>query len=270
MKKIWMALPFFLWACGDHKSAPAKAEVQPEPVSLTLAATESFDEETVLQAAGRLVSAGGSLPSKDAERCWKAEGKRALVRDACLLAWSASEERSDLLGPLLRSLLLTGASKIQAVACVRKPGLVESLEMAELQRLLTALSAESPWIMALVVRKWLAGHSLLGPEETLSLWKWLNPEAKELGPGSLGAVYAVASMLGRSYSERVLSVYCPPGLFGLAQSRCWRFLSTLVDSHTGQGLDRSLLPFLPVRPDSGWVLFERSFPERALLLRKYF
>ncbi len=274
---ILVAIISVLAACGSKKEEKLTAAVSstgaiPAGAEI-LSHTEAYDEATVLAAAASLANTGYPLGAKSAEQCWESEAKRIEIRNACVLAWAVGSEESAILENVLRSISRRGGQKLRAlaIACIRKTSVLRTLDIEDLIGMFVVLQNDPPWLRSLAVHEWLKTHSPIDPVQAARLWSAVNFDAESSSdPMSLSTAYSVAVQLGLPHAAQLLGSYCNPIVSGLAGSRCWRFLSLLIDPRTGQGLDRSSLPFLPPKREWGWTLFERSFPERASLVERYF
>ncbi len=269
----------FLPGCGRHnddKSGTVTNAVtasQPEAVAI-FSHTENFSEPEILAAAAMLSHAKQAIGSQSAEHCWDTEAKRPAVREACILTWSMGTQDSVYLEGIFHALARDPELQTRAfaIACIRKASLLSGLAFNDLLAILRVLSKDPPWIRSLGAYQWLSANPVADAVQAGLIWNAINMDeksAKSAGPLSLGGAYRVAAKLGLSQAEGMLAAYCNPGVSGHALLRCWRFFSTVVNPATGQGLDQRSISLLPTRRDSGWTLFERSFPERALLLQRY-
>jgi len=256
-------------ASDEKVSGLASSNSQTTHASV-FANTSAYDAPTLIKAAAALIHSGGTLSSEMAERCFTEEKDRTEVREACLLAWATGDEASERLEGELRANGHT--SRGFALAAIRRKHLIEKASYGELLRLLEPLRADPPWVRAVAMEGWLKHNNSPSVIESQALWATLGIDPRKnprVDPASGSAAYRLALKLNVGRKEELLTAFCSPSAESYAQVRCWRFLSTLVDPLTGQGLDQTARAFLPIRREDGWVLFERSFPERALILHHY-
>ncbi len=260
--------------CGSVPDDPlvtrsGQGEVTPSPY-LEFFHTESYDELRIHQAAAKMISSGQALSSALAEICWNVEKSRVAVRETCMLAWAAGNEAS---APLEEALLAQApGSRVLAIALVRRKSSIHRITLSQLLSMLSSLAKDPPWVRALAIDEWLkANDAPSSVMETRALWHALavDPGSPGLEPASASLAYRIARKLDVGREEELLTAFCAPSAGSFAQVRCWRFLSAIVDPVTGLGLDKIARSFLPSKRDDGWTLFERAFPERAILLQQY-
>lgn len=266
----------FVTSCSKKADEPTLNKPNPQKVAgadlrAVLDRTESYEEAVAVNAAAALAKAHTPLASHLAERCWIVESKRPKVRQACALAWSIGTESSSSLEQNIRAAALDESTRSRAlsISVIRRRDLVASLTAQELLALFTTLENDPVWLRAMAARDWLRVHEPSGKVEATQVWESLRVNKKpsrSADPATLGISYTVARMLGLASAEEYLVSFCAPGVTGLATARCWRFMSTLITPDERK-IERDISLFvLPSRKDSGWRLFERSFPERASLL----
>jgi|GEM_PF-7123963 len=262
----------FLPGCGSIPDAPADS---PSVSSKDIVAsrtrlfshTESFEEGAVIDAAASIINEKASLSSEQGESCWRTETSRPVVREACMLAWAAGKDASA----TLEAELIAHArkSRVLGIALIRREKLLSKLDLPALIAVLRHLGNEPIWLRGMAIEEWLKTGSPSSLMETQALWEASGVNIAALDPASAFYAYRIARKLGVGLEEELLGTYCNPTAASIAQVRCWRFLSAIVDPLTGLGLERSARAFLPQRREEGWILFERAFPERASLLRPY-
>lgn len=267
-----VAVPFFLVGCGSIPDDPASRISKSTEIKVGherfFAHTESFEESELATAVANLLRSGENLSSALTEECWRKEQqRRPRVRDLCVLAWARGKERSDFIAGKLAG----GESRVLSIAALSRPEILADISVISLLALLTPLRHDPVWLRGHGIEGWLATRGSIGTYEAQLLWSALNLQlesSQSLDPASVAVAYRIAKKLGLSFDETLLTTFCVPAAGPLAQVRCWRFLSALVEPNN-LPLDRKARSFLPTERESGWVLFERSFPERAQLLRRY-
>jgi hypothetical protein len=244
-----------------------RAEQELAAAADALANTGAHKTETLLAAAATLAKAQRGLGEDSFLRCWKGEGKRPQVREACLLAASMSNTApTNQAASELHGILQDTPSRNEALAILRWTGAVELLGEGELKTLLAALSEDPPWTRAHAIHRWIANKNTFNAWLVLSLWKSINLPHEAPDPYSLGESYRVAIKFGNK--EDFHSNYCPGwALEPYAMIRCYRFLTTLVDPRTGTGLPDWLKIYLPHDFENETKYFRDSYPARARLLQ---
>jgi hypothetical protein len=270
--KFFFLLPVLLFpACSKSPTEVSAAGQSARTVPAAdepLAATERHHETTLIGAAGALVRRGDGLSAELTLRCWREEPHRIVVREACVLAWSTGTDSSAELDRAIHEALAAGPTPNLAIAVARRASFAEGLSAAELASVLSALGNSPAWLRARVLSTWLAKHPGAGFDTAHGFWK-VAALPSDGAPGLVGDSYRAAATLGDVFSAPLLDRYCPESLAGISRSRCFRFLSALVDPRTGEGFPDALRAFLPRRYDPEWLFFVRAFPERARLLERY-
>jgi len=264
-----VTIALLLAACArDAEIKPAK------PKQITAAAenpvlrhSSTYNEAEVIAALAVTVTDGTGLGAVLARNCWATELNRPRVREACVLAWATGNEDSPELDDILRQ--HGSQSRPLAIAVIRKGSPLKKLAFTELLALLAPLSSDPAWLRARAISAWLSANPDPDPARKQDLWEAVRLPDEVPDPASLGAAYSLASQLGLTWEEELINRYCIPHAAGISQVRCWRFLSALVNPGTHEGPDRKRVPFRPSVYESGWTLFARSFPERALLLEHF-
>ncbi len=252
-------------------SASSQTVSNPGPeVATVMNDSTQFEEVQVIQAAGYAAQSSG-LITELAEKCWQGEIERPKVREACALAWAVGKAESPEFETKIREAALHPATRSRALALslVRRPHGTSPLSLDELSQILLILGDDPLWVRGIALRDWLRanpGEAIVSSFRLLSLLQGNNKESRSADPATVAHLYFVSRKLGLAYADEIYSSYCQPTLQGLALGRCWRFLSALA-APDERGEEQRDLPELPMRIDSGWQLFERSFPERAIVLK---
>lgn len=256
MKKIFL-LTLAITACAK---APAPGNTF---VSKSSAATlPAFDdtrqesEESLLKLVAAALRAGISLDSARAERCWREESSRSLIRESCVLLWAGNGQNS---APL-ESALLSGRSRILSIALLLRRDLVGRLSYADLLASLDTLATESLWVRAELSIAWLESRGHPGFAASEALLARIRP-GEDSGPRDLASALKAIQALRIGAWQEVVSSFCDSSASGESRLRCWKLLGALGSTAA------SLTHFLPASHDADWTLFTRSFPRQAEKLR---
>lgn len=243
--------------------APAQPQADTVSATAVLARTESHRDYTLIDAAARLVRSGGSLSPELAMRCLRQEKTRPRVREACVLAWSPGSESSAELDAAVRDGLTGESARSYALAIVKRPALVRSLSLEQLGTLLRALKDDPAWLRARALGLWLSGNPPPVLPLQAALWNLVALPSDAPDPSSLAEAWAAAGALSLGGDQALVTEYCPAGIGGVAAVRCLRFLSALASRGP---LPPALRLLVPPPNDEAWLVFQRDFPERAILL----
>lgn len=269
-----IAFSTILFLCGhgcgaipdDPAPARAAASQAVKPAPDALEQTEKWNTGEIEAAAAARLLAGRPLGTDEAERCWKKEQKRPEAREACLLAWATGEGPSD----LLESVLVSEApsSRPLALAAVRRESPFWKISLPQALAILQPLAADPSWVRARGLAAWLAAHPEADERERIRIWNTVGFDPAAAGPASLHSAWALAAHLDAAREEEAIGAFCGDEDPPMAQVRCLRALSALVDPRSGLPA-AALEPRLVKRAAEAWALFEIFFPERSLLLRKF-
>lgn len=256
--------------CGAIPDDPAQGRAATsQAVSAApdaLEQTEKWNTGEIEAAAAARLLAGRQLGSIEAERCWKREQKRPEAREACLLAWAAGEGTSALLESVLAS--EAPSSRPLALAAVRRESPFWKISLSQALAILQPLAGDPSWVRARGLAAWLAAHPEADERERIRIWNTVGFNPAAAGPAAVHSAWSLAAHLDAARQEEVLSTFCGDEEPPMAQVRCLRALSSLLDPRTGLPA-AAIAPGLLKREAEAWALFEIFFPERSLLLRKF-
>jgi hypothetical protein len=255
--------------CGTIPDDPLPARISAShavnPAPDTFEQTEKWNTGEIEAAAAARIQSERPLSTEEAERCWKKEQKRTEAREACLLAWAAGEASSALLeGALIND---APSSRPLALAAVRRESVFRTIPLAQALKILQPLAGDPSWVRARALAAWLAAHPEAGERERIWIWNAVGFDAGAAGPASLHSAWGLAAHLDAAREEEVIGHFCGNEEPPMAQVRCLRALSALVDPKTGLPA-AALEPRLMKRSAEAWALFEVFFPERGLLLKQ--
>jgi hypothetical protein len=269
---IFFAALFLLPACSKHGTLAEKGVLSPgsvsnpEKINRIMDHTTEYAEVDVMDAAATVLRSKRALGSESAERCWSLEANRPSLREACLLAWAAGEEKSE----LLEKAAAEGAasSHTLAVAALLRQTPLSQCSQDQFLGLLQIMKNDPLWMRARAVRIWLTNHSPPDPRYFRSLEELLGANGAP-SPLSVDEAYRAAMAIGDARAAAYVSSYCVEGTAGIGRLRCWRFLGALVRKGPHDTLSPALLSYLPKAADQDWLLFKRTFPESALNLERF-
>jgi hypothetical protein len=220
--------------------------------------TKPQREEALLQLAATALRAGIPLDASRAERCWREEQARPVVRETCVLLWAGRGDNS----PELENAILSGPSRILSLALLQRRPSVARLSWPELLARMDALAQDPLWARADLAGAWLEAHGNPGLAESERLLPRIRPPAGA-GPRDLASSLRAIRRLRAGAWQETLGNYCDPAASGESRLRCWKVLGALG---TEGGL---LAPLLPSPNEDDWRLFTLSFPRFAEKLRAY-
>jgi hypothetical protein len=263
MKKAVFALTFVLAACAK---APAPG-VAPTGKS-SAEALSAFDdtrqqtEESLLRMVATALRAGLPLESGRAERCWREEAQRPMVRDSCALLWAGRGGPS----PALEEAITEGNTRMLALALLQRRPLIGRLSFTGLMSKLDLLAQDPLWARAEMAEAWLEQRGSPGIAEGEALLARIRPRENS-GPRDVSAALAAIRRIRAAAWRASFSAYCDPATRGEARLRCWRLLGA-IDPEARLPETASLLPASP-RYDDDWILFTRTFPRLARKLQAH-
>lgn len=257
--RLCLLLAIFLAACA--KAPPPAGTAVSKSGSSALSAfddTKPQKESALLQLASTALKAGIPLDASRAERCWREETARPLLRETCVLLWAGRGENSA----ELDSALLNGRSRILSLALLQRRPLIARLPWPELLARVDSLDKDPLWARAELAGAWLEERGNPGLAESDALLNRIRP-AEAAGPRDIASSLGAIRRLRLGAWQETLNAYCDPGAMGEARLRCWKVLGAL-EAGGGQ-----LSTLLPAPHDDDWQLFTLSFPRFAKKLRAY-
>lgn len=269
MKILTGLLPLLLAAsgCSRNPEVPQAPAAVIKPISIqALTRSTEHDVTAVLAAASSLIERGRPLETEVAERCWKAESGRPEVRAACALAWSTGESRSSSMEAAIAS--LAPKSRSIALAAIRNGHPFAHVGLDALTEMLSTLSDDPVWLRARAITVWRQHHPLPDRESLASLLRQLRPESSHWPADFRFALLAAGALQQESldwWTEGCQAQSSPE-----LRLPCWRQISAFVDDKGAGELPASWRAWLGNRADGSWALFRFSFPERAILISKFF
>lgn len=267
MKSTFYPLIFvlILTGCGERPSPPASV-VTTQPAAQTLLAhlrdTRGKSEAELLAAAAAALRGGISLDAASAERCWRQEAARPVLRETCVLLWAGGGESNASLDGLLGK----GGSRILAIATVMRKASLSGLDLPQFLAFLAPL-AQDPWLKNEAASLWLRDRGALSAGEAAELSAALGL-AESADAADWASHARLLFRLRPSHWHGLLNGYCDSATRGEARLRCWRMLGA-ISRDLDPEMTAQLLPFFPSRGDADWLLFVRSFPTLALNLQPH-
>lgn len=263
-----------LVACGRKEASKSAAIIGSTPVpSEVLLQTDRYEVQAVLTAASELIRHKSPLSPLLAERCWNRERGRPAVAQACILAWAIGKENSPLLEKAILENIRNSELRARpiALAAGRREELLKNFEYSDLEILLTLTKGDPLWLRARLALAWLKAHSDASQaqkENLLASFRGDFESLNLLGPKDLENGFELAKALDPNLSEKIAASFCDRGIQGLAQSRCFRFLSALAPG-SSEEMKNTKFPYHITAQDLGWKLFSSSFPDRAKKLNLF-
>jgi len=226
--------------------------------------TTRHQEQDLLAAAGLALKAGASLATPEAERCWRVEEARPMLRDACALLWAGGGGPS----PQLEQALASAATPLSALGAVMRRSPLRGFYSERMKRALGQLSGWPAWVKARALIAWLCEDPMVSRE-------WVARFLADL-PVADGGMLDTASPLELAFHlapgawQTRLAEFCDSAAIGISRQRCWRVIGALARPDLDPGIKQELAAFLPVPSDSDWKFFSATFPEQARRISRIF